>query len=367
MAKYRQIYTEFWSDSFIFELTSEEKFFYLYLLSNTKSTQSGIYEISEKFIAIETGYSIDKVEELIERFCDYEKILYNKDTKEIMVLNWIKYNIPNNNNAIIGVQKELRKIKNKGFVKILFEKCKAIQLDVERIFQNIIVEEIMDTDFVLSNNLGEDRLSIDSYLEKVDKLYVNDISNNITGEIPMTAKDQEIQYEDGIVEKEKSVRVNVLSINRALGSPLLGATKGVPSNRIRSNEEEVMNKKQKVISKEEEEEVIKIFEENVHVITPLVYEKIVGFIKQVSSKVVIMAIYEAVSYNAKTMKYITKILNSWISNGIKTEEQVLVYQKQWVNKGNRAQNLNVKSGGFCEYEQRIYDYDILEKQLLGLA
>jgi len=55
MAKYRQLYTEFWSDSFVLELSSEEKFFYLYLLTNTKTTQSGIYEISRRFIETETG------------------------------------------------------------------------------------------------------------------------------------------------------------------------------------------------------------------------------------------------------------------------------------------------------------------------
>ncbi|MBX4258447.1 hypothetical protein [Clostridium estertheticum] len=46
MAKYRQIYTEFWSDTFVLELDSQEKLFYLYLLTNTKSTQCGIYELS---------------------------------------------------------------------------------------------------------------------------------------------------------------------------------------------------------------------------------------------------------------------------------------------------------------------------------
>jgi hypothetical protein len=55
MAKYRQLYTEFWSDSFVLELTPEEKYFYLYLISNSKSTQCGIYEISKRTIGIDTG------------------------------------------------------------------------------------------------------------------------------------------------------------------------------------------------------------------------------------------------------------------------------------------------------------------------
>ena len=86
MAKYRQLYTEFWSDSFVLELTSEEKLFYLYLLTNNKTSQCGIYELSKKFIEMETSLTREAVEKLINRFCDYNKILYCDNTKEIMVL-----------------------------------------------------------------------------------------------------------------------------------------------------------------------------------------------------------------------------------------------------------------------------------------
>ena len=117
--------------------------------------------------------------------------------------------------------------------------------------------------------------------------------------------------------------------------------------------------------------IIKIFEENVHAITPLVYEKILGFTKQVSDKVIIMAIKEAVDYNAKSIKYISQVINSWISKGIRTAEQVIDYQRKWTsnNKSNSSNggSRSVKSGSFCDYEQRTYDFDLLEKQLLGRA
>ena len=58
----------------------------------------------------------------------------------------------------------------------------------------------------------------------------------------------------------------------------------------------------------------------------------------------LMAIDEAVEYNAKTMKYITKILNTWISKGIKTAEQVKSYQKQWASKKSGSSSRNVKKG-----------------------
>ncbi|MBU3182529.1 DnaD domain-containing protein [Clostridium psychrophilum] len=181
-----------------------------------------------------------------------------------------------------------------------------------------------------------------------------------------------------------------------------GAYQGLPSNRIRSNKQEVINKKQKLINKEEVvitkreaiirelpiaretvdiikqdnksaavdnglNTVIKVFEENVHAITPLVYEKILDFTRHVNSDVIIMAIHEAVNYNAKTMKYITKVLGNWISNGLKTDSDVLAYQKRWANKKSIVVDKKVKRSNFCDYEQRNYDFNTLEKQLLGIA
>ena len=48
MAKYRQLHTTFWNDSLILDLTPEQKYFYIYLLTNPNVTQCGIYEISIK-------------------------------------------------------------------------------------------------------------------------------------------------------------------------------------------------------------------------------------------------------------------------------------------------------------------------------
>jgi DNA replication protein DnaD len=58
-------------------------------------------------------------------------------------------------------------------------------------------------------------------------------------------------------------------------------------------------------------------------------------------------------------------LNCWISSGIKTAEGVRAYQREWDNKKNSYANENRKKGAFCDYDQRKYDFDELEKKLLG--
>jgi len=389
MAKYRQIYTEFWSDSFILELTPEEKFFYLYILTNTKSKQSGIYELSKRFIETETGLNRETIDILIKKFSEYDKILYCEETKEIMVLNWIKYNIPNNQNIIKCVNGEIRKIKNKEFLKILFKRCVAAQLDVEKIFENVIIEKFLDEPSV--NGI----VSMDRNLEKVDKLSVDYPLENNYNVIRMNIENTEIHDIKNPAETKDASDTSEYLANQPFGRDLQGTSQSLQSNRIRSNKQEVISKKQELRNKEEviiKEEtlakksveiikyennsfsdseglksILKIFEENVHAITPLVYDKILEFTKHVSSKVIIMAIEEAVNYNAKTIQYISKIINSWISKGIKTAEGVNDYQKQWLNKKCSDKAYGTKSGGFCDYEQRDYDFDALEKQLLGIA
>ena len=252
----------------------------------------------------------------------------------------MKYNVPNNKNFLLCVRKEIVKIKNKKFLELLYEKYEVAGLDVANIFKGIFVN-VVPPDV--------------SALSLMEQDYSDVQSNNI--------------------------------IIKPINSPLVGATHPLPSNRVRSKEEGVKSKEQKIINKEEAEAlvleekviikkqnpaatiggidtIIKIFQENVHAITPLVYEKILSFTKQVSDEVIIMAIKESVSYNAKNIKYISQVINSWISKGIRTAEQVIAYQKKWTSNNIGSSNSgsrDLKSGRFCDYEQRTYDFDLLEK------
>ncbi|WP_425447769.1 hypothetical protein [Dethiothermospora halolimnae] len=123
MAVYRHVQITFWQDAFVLDLTPEEKYFYLYLMTNSKTSQSGIYELPKKIIKIETGYNRETVEKLIQRFVEYGKILYNDSTKEIMLLNWVKYNGSNSPKVMSKIEKELKNIKDEDFVKKYISLC----------------------------------------------------------------------------------------------------------------------------------------------------------------------------------------------------------------------------------------------------
>ena len=339
MAKYRQLYTEFWSDGFVMDLTPEEKFFYLFLMTNSKTSQCGIYELPKQIIVTETGYNRETIDKLLTRFCEYNKIVYCDETKEIMLLNWIKFNPPNNINAIKCVNKELSKVKNSKFIELLYKQCVVYELEVDKIFEGLY--------------------------------------RGLQGATKDTANTKSVCDEKMYDDEQHEENQCLSPSHNTDESGYEGAYKGLPSNKVISKKEEIISNKQKEINKKEEvtstknnsefdfKTVIKVFENNIHPMTPLEHERLLDFTNDVSYEVIIMAIEEAVNYNARTTKYITKILNCWISRGIKTVDDVRAYQREWENRKNSSQNGNGKKSTFCDYDQRQYDFDELEKKLLG--
>lgn len=95
MAWFRMIPTNFWRNPFVLdEMTPEDKYFYLYLLTNSQSTPIGSYKITKKQIAFDLGYSIEEVNSSIERFTNHHKIIrYNSETRELAFNNWEENNM----------------------------------------------------------------------------------------------------------------------------------------------------------------------------------------------------------------------------------------------------------------------------------
>src|SRR5699024_8103870 len=127
--KYRQVQVSFWQDAFVLDLTPEEKYFYIYLMSNSKATQIGIYELPFRVMEMETGYNRETVEKLLNRFIEYGKIDYHEPTKEIILLNWAKHNWNNSTKIVSRVEKELEDIKHIPFVEKYLEIVSEIKSD----------------------------------------------------------------------------------------------------------------------------------------------------------------------------------------------------------------------------------------------
>lgn len=134
--RYRQIYISFWSDPKIEEdFTPEDKYFYLYLLTNPYTNIAGCYEIGYKQMARGTGYNEDTVKRLIDRLKNLHKVIdYNEENKEILIVNWHKYNWSRSDNLLTGVESAIDDIKTPEFADYL----RGIIEGTERVYRGSI-------------------------------------------------------------------------------------------------------------------------------------------------------------------------------------------------------------------------------------
>ena len=133
MATYRYVQCAFWSDPFILGLTPEEKYFYLYLITNPHTKQCGVYELPPKLIELETGYNTETVQKLLNRFRDYGKVTYNADTSEILIHNWLKFNRSESPKVLQCIIKELNQVKSDDFQEKVMQQLKGYGYNINTV------------------------------------------------------------------------------------------------------------------------------------------------------------------------------------------------------------------------------------------
>ena len=166
MAIYRNVQLSFWTDNKVEDdFTPEDKFFYLYLLTNPQTNICGCYEASWSQMMQQTGYNKDTILRLLDRFENVHEIVkFNKATKEILILNWHKYNWSKSEKVLIGVESVAKHIKCPEFRDYIFSMTDCIrnESDIPSVYpmetsdsvsvSNItIIKDIID---YLNNKLG---------------------------------------------------------------------------------------------------------------------------------------------------------------------------------------------------------------------
>lgn len=279
MAVYRPVQVSYWQDAFVLDLTPEEKYFYLYLMTNSKTSQSGIYELPLRVIEMDTGYNRETVEKLLERFADYGKIYYNKKTKEIMLLNWLKFNAITNMNIEKCVLKEIQNIKCEDFLIDFYETC--LELEKQQDFKIPRIKEYFQARF--------------EWL--------------IRG------------FEDPMKEKEETKT----------------ETKEKEKEEIKTKEEAASCSRDKKVA---EENPIAFYEQNFGVLKPFVAEGINAWIEDLNAQLVIKAMKIALEKNAPNMSYVQGILRDWHAKGYKSitdvEAAQTQFRKKYQSRGGRS-------------------------------
>lgn len=129
MANYRNISMSFWTDTKVVDdFTPEDRYIYLYCMTNPHTNLCGCYEVSIRQIASETGYNTDSVERLLKRLDSvHDVIRFNAPTKELLVLNWYRYNWTGSEKMVKPLLGEIRKVKCDGFRAYLAERFNALK------------------------------------------------------------------------------------------------------------------------------------------------------------------------------------------------------------------------------------------------
>lgn len=149
--------------------------------------------------------------------------------------------------------------------------------------------------------------------------------------IPYTQKDQE-----GI---DKNVKENITSINN-------------------KEKEEERN------FQEELKKTINFYEENITLISPFVAEDMEKYLSEegLEAELIIEAMKEAVSRNARNWSYVVSILNDCCNNKIKTAKQFRIKQEEFKsNKIHKNENKPAKEE--VEYEEVEYTEEEYRKRL----
>lgn len=123
MANFRNINMSFWEDGKVVDdFTPEDRYGFLYCMTNMHTNLCGCYEVSVKQISREIGYTEDAVIHLLKRLDSTHNVIrYDAKTKELLIINWAKYNWADSDKLNKPLLAEIRKIKSDGFREYLAE------------------------------------------------------------------------------------------------------------------------------------------------------------------------------------------------------------------------------------------------------
>ncbi|TCJ05067.1 DnaD domain-containing protein [Cytobacillus praedii] len=283
MAKFRMIHTEFWDDPRVVEeMTPEDKFFFLYLLTNKNTTQIGIYQITKKQMAFDMGYSIESINSLLERFINHHKIItYNSETREIAIKNWGKYNFNRGGKPVLDcVSSELKNVKDISLIPFVGAHVK--KGEIKRIYDSYTIRERNEED-----------------------------------------------------EQQETDKRSDMLLNQPFDDT--SATRGQEEEKEKEKEEE--KEKQQEEQKNNSENPFRFFEDNgFGTIGGYIAQKISKWCDDLSEELVLEAMKIAVERGAKNWSYVEKILINWAEKKIQSINQAkaltLAYKEKQAKQGN---------------------------------
>ena len=201
MAIYRNVQLSFWTDNKILDdFTPEDKYFYLYLLTNPHTNICGCYEISYKSMSDDTGYNKETIIRLLERFDKVHGVIkFSPSTKEVLVLNWYKYNWSKSEKVLAGVRNVAKYIKNENFKKYIFDTIESVKNNTLNIpYEYSMETSVSDSD---TDSVSDTVTDTDICKNVID--YLNMLcGTNYRSSTPKTRKQIKARVGEGFSEND---------------------------------------------------------------------------------------------------------------------------------------------------------------------
>ncbi|MDN6161564.1 MAG: DnaD domain protein [Atopostipes sp.] len=308
----RVVDTSFWSSTDVIDHYSvEDKFFALYLMTNGRTTQSGIYSLPKKIMTFETGYTNEVIQVLLERFSNkYKQIVYSESTQELTLLKSLEYTILKGGKPVSDLlARELREVKDPNLILETYWAMEEFWKQSVRKFDQTI-QDIFETELVKRKLIPAPNQN-DSENEN-DNDIVNDIGNENENH---NENDNENDNEESPHESLGTNR----STNR--GKTLLMNSDGLLTEELAYLKKYVEFIKYKNPSFSQTlttKEIVPVFyEEVIGPVTPGMKEKMVSWEKELPKSLILEAFIRSIDkYNP--LAYATSIINDWQMKEVKS-------------------------------------------------
>lgn len=152
----RPVYTEFWIRPDVNEeFTLDDKLLYVYLITNQHFLQHAIYQLTKRMMMMELNMPEERFNEAFDRLENKFKVIkYSEKTKEVAILDYLKYGLISSGSALTKLYDNLgKKIEDLELLKYVYESSLSILDNKQEIqyardrmrellaSQNMLVEE----------------------------------------------------------------------------------------------------------------------------------------------------------------------------------------------------------------------------------
>jgi hypothetical protein len=176
MAK-RLIDTELWNNDEIIEnFTAEDKYFWLYLLTSPHNNICGVFKNSPTLIARDMGLHKDTIVNLLYRFEKVHNLIFaDKETNEILILNWYKWNWTKSPKILTMVEKEITTLKSIKIIELLEDRIGLVFEDKDTVYIGYRYPTNSNT---INNNISNivTNEEINKYFDNIYSIYPRKVS-----------------------------------------------------------------------------------------------------------------------------------------------------------------------------------------------